>query len=69
LTDSVLAGELSSNDVTVIVIVGVSNKLPWQLRSGARNQFNDRNNCNTYIENHRATITDFSSTTPFERIT
>jgi hypothetical protein len=43
-----------SNNATVFVIVVVSNKLSWQLRSGARNQFSDRDNCTTLTEHHRA---------------
>jgi hypothetical protein len=46
--------DLSSNNVMVIVILLISNKSPLQLRSGARNQFSDRDNSNTYINNHLA---------------
>jgi hypothetical protein len=37
--------DLSSNNVTIIMTVVISNKLPWRLRSGARNQLSDRGNC------------------------
>jgi hypothetical protein len=42
LTDTALAVDLSSNNVTVIVVVAISNTLSWQWRSGARNQFRSR---------------------------
>jgi hypothetical protein len=35
----------SSNNATIIVIVGISNKFSWQVGSTARNQFKNHNNC------------------------
>jgi hypothetical protein len=61
LTARVLAGDLSSDNVTVVVIAAISNKLPWKLGSGAMNQFTDCDTGHTQIDNHRATTTNFSS--------